>query len=84
MRNVMPSWPGVTRYGGVPLYQDKAQYIDANITYALTPNFSIYANGSNIFGEIEKYSYRFDDNSRQFANSNEFEPRYSIGIRAKF
>jgi TonB-dependent receptor len=73
-----------TIIGGVPLYQDKAQYIDANITYALTPNFSIYANGSNIFGEIEKYSYRFDDNSRQFANSNEFEPRYSIGIRAKF
>jgi iron complex outermembrane receptor protein len=72
------------RIDGIAIFQDTAQYVDANITYALTRNLSLYANASNIFGEIEKYYYQFDKEHRQFASSNEFEPRYSIGIRAKF
>lgn len=68
----------------IPIFQDATQYVDANVTFAFTDNFSIYANGSNIFGEIEKYYYQFDKDSKQFSARNEFEPRYSIGIRAKF
>ena len=69
---------------GIAIFQDKTQYVDLNATFAATDNFSIYANASNVFGEIEKYYYEFNKGQRQFSSSNEFEPRYSIGVRAKF
>ncbi|RHW16680.1 TonB-dependent receptor [Sphingomonas gilva] len=69
---------------GIAIYQDTSQYVDLNVTYAITDNFSLYGNASNVFGEIEKYYYQFDEDSRQFAWRNEFEPRYSAGVRFKF
>ena len=69
---------------GIPIFQDTTQYVDANITFAVTPNISIYANGSNVFGEIERYYYQFKPGAKQFANANEFEPRYSAGVRFRF
>nr|AGU11732.1 TonB dependent receptor [uncultured organism] len=68
----------------IAIYQDTTEYVDANITFALTPNVSIYANGSNILGEIERYYYEFEPGARQFAFANEFEPRYSAGVRFRF
>ena len=69
---------------GIAIFQDTSNYVDVNATYNVTPNVSIYANGSNVFGEIEKYYYEFKPGSTQFSYRNEFEPRYSVGIRARF
>jgi len=71
-------------FGQIPIYQDTAQYVDANITYDINDMVTIYANGSNIFGEIEQYYIEFEPGQKQFHNRNQFEPRYSIGIRARF
>ncbi|QYF88144.1 TonB-dependent receptor [Brevundimonas sp. PAMC22021] len=73
-----------TTFGQIPIYQDTAQYVDVNVTYDLTENITIYANGSNVLGEIEEYYFEFEDGAEQFHSRNEFEPRYSIGLRARF
>lgn len=70
--------------GATPIYQAAAQYVDANITYDVNDMVTIYANGSNIFGEIEEYYLEFEKGQKQFHSRNQFEPRYSIGIRARF
>lgn len=69
---------------GIAIFQDTTEYVDANVTFAVTPNISIYANGSNVFGEIEKYYYQFAKGKTQFSSRNEFEPRYSGGVRFRF
>lgn len=69
---------------GIPVYQDTTEYVDLNATYAVTPNISVYGNASNIFGEIEKYYFQFEKGAEQLHSRNEFEPRYSFGVRAKF
>jgi iron complex outermembrane recepter protein len=71
-------------FGQIPIYQDTAKYVDANVTYNVTDDIAIYANGSNIFGEIEEYYFEFEPGAKQFQARNEFEPRYSIGVRARF
>lgn len=71
-------------FGQIPIYQDTAQYVDMNVTYNVNDMVSIYANGSNVFGEIEEYYLEFEDGQEQFHSRNQFEPRYSIGVRAKF
>lgn len=71
-------------HGAIAVYQDTAQYVDANITYDVNDMVTIYANGSNIFGEIEEYYLEFEKGQKQFHSRNQFEPRYSIGIRARF
>jgi iron complex outermembrane recepter protein len=70
--------------GAIPVYQDESHYVDANITYNVNDMVTIYANGSNVFGEIENYYMQFTPGQKQFHSRNQFEPRYSIGIRARF
>ncbi|KQS54480.1 TonB-dependent receptor [Brevundimonas sp. Leaf363] len=72
------------QFGAIPIYQDTAQYVDANVTYNVSDTMAIYANGSNIFGEIENYYLEFEPGAKQFHSRNQFEPRYSVGIRARF
>jgi iron complex outermembrane receptor protein len=68
----------------IPIYQDTSQYVDVNVTYDVTDNVTVYANGSNVFGEIEEYYLEFEKGAEQFHSRNEFEPRWSMGVRAKF
>ncbi len=70
--------------GGIGIYQDTSQYVDVNLTYDVNDMVTIYANGSNVFGEIEEYYIEFEDGEEQFHSRNQFEPRYSVGIRARF
>jgi len=70
--------------GTIPLFQDTSQYVDVNLTYNVNDQFAIYANGSNVFGERERYFYQLDEDSRQYASQNRFEPRYSAGVRVRF
>jgi TonB-dependent receptor len=71
-------------FGSIPIFQDTAQYVDANVTFNINENIAIYGNASNLFGEIERYYFQFDKDSKQFHSQNEFEPRYSVGVRARF
>lgn len=71
-------------FSGIPIYQDTAQYVDVNVTYDVTDDISVYFNGSNVLGEIEEYYVEFEEGSEQFHSRNQFEPRYSVGIRARF
>lgn len=71
-------------FGNIPIYQDTASYLDVNVTYELTDTMTVYFNGSNVLGEIEEYYFEFEDGAEQFQARNQFEPRYSIGVRARF
>lgn len=67
--------------GGLDLYQEATTYVDANASYDLTDQVTIYANASNITGEYEKYYFQWED---QYAYSRVFEPRVMLGVRARF
>lgn len=71
-------------FGLVPTYQDSTQYVDVNLTYNVNEQVALYANGSNVFGERERYYFEFTDDSRQYASQNRFEPRFSAGVRVRF
>ena len=68
----------------VPIYQDTTGYVDVNVSYNVRDNVTVYVNGSNVSGEIENYFFKFADGKTQYASQNEFEPRYTIGLRAKW
>jgi len=70
--------------GGVLQYQDATAYVDANISYDILDDVTVYLNGSNITGEIETYYADFSNGDTQYLSQNEFEPRYTLGVRAKF
>lgn len=67
-----------------PIFQDNSEYVDVNLSYNVNENISIYANGSNVLGEIEDYYIQFDPNAKQYAYQNEFETRYTVGVRFKW
>ncbi|WP_299174891.1 TonB-dependent receptor [uncultured Brevundimonas sp.] len=71
-------------FGSIPVYQDTSQYVDVNVTYDVNEMITVYANGSNVLGEIEEYYLEFEPGAEQFQSRNEFEPRYTIGVRARF
>ena len=54
------------------------------MTYDVNDMVTVYANGSNVLGEIEEYYLEFKPGAEQFQSRNEFEPRYTIGVRARF
>jgi hypothetical protein len=37
-----------------------------------------------VLGEIERYYFQFTPEHRQYHSQNEFEPRYSAGVRVRF
>lgn len=69
---------------GINGYQDSIGYLDAQVTYNFRDNISFYVNGSNITGEIEDYYADFGAGPQQYWYTNEFEARYTIGVRARF
>lgn len=76
--------PDKTDMRSIPVMQESTDYVDVNVTVNLTDWISIYGNGSNIFGERERYYFQFDDDSKQYHSQNRFEPRYSAGVRVRF
>jgi outer membrane receptor protein involved in Fe transport len=69
---------------GVRLFADATAYVDANISYDVLDDVTVYLNASNITGEMERYQLDFSKGDTQFASINEFEARYTLGVRAKF
>jgi TonB-dependent receptor len=66
---------------GLELYQQPTNYVDASISYDFTPSLTIYAQGSNLTGEYEKYYLTFPDEK---AYNNIYERRFMAGARVKF
>jgi TonB-dependent receptor len=69
---------------GVPGYQDSIGYLDAQATYHINDDVSVYVNGSNMTGESEEYYLDWGAGPVQYWQQNEFEARYTIGVRARF
>jgi TonB-dependent receptor len=68
----------------IPIYQDSTGYVDVIVSYIVRDYVTVFFNGSNVSGEIENYYARFAKGFTQYINQNEFEPRYTVGIRAKW
>lgn len=68
----------------IPIFQDSTSYVDVNVSYAVRDNVTVYFNGSNVTGEIENYYARFAKGQTQYVWQNEFEPRYTLGVRARW
>jgi TonB-dependent receptor len=66
---------------GTQLYQMPTNYVDASVSYDITPNFTVFAQGANLTGEYERYYIVWKD---QKAYNNIYERRFSVGARAKF
>jgi len=77
-RAVQQNFGGIT---GLELYQQPTNYVDASISYDFTPNLTIYAQGSNLTGEYEKYYLTYLDEK---AYNNIYERRFMAGARVKF
>ncbi|WP_210163340.1 TonB-dependent receptor [Niveispirillum irakense] len=67
-----------------PVYQESSQYVDVNVSYDVTDNITVYANGSNVLGEKEDYVVQFAPGIKQYAWQNEYEPRYTLGARFRW
>lgn len=73
-----------SNYGGIQglaQYQEPTNYLDASISYDITPQFSVYGQASNLTGETERYYLTWQD---QVFNENIYERRFIAGVRAKF
>ena len=66
---------------GLELYQAPTNYIDANVSYDINPHLTVYAQGSNLTGEYEKYYLTWKD---ERAYNNLYERRFAAGVRVKF
>ena len=70
--------------GDLAGYQDSIGYLDGQVTYAINDNIFVYLNGSNITGESEDYFIDFGAGPSQYWQQNEFEARYTVGVRGRF
>ncbi|WP_041524031.1 TonB-dependent receptor [Gilvimarinus agarilyticus] len=68
-------------WGSGTLWQDSTSYVDASASYDINDNVSVFVNASNLTGEKETYYLEWKD---QFAWQNEYEARYTMGVRATF
>lgn len=66
---------------GLTLYQKPTNYIDASVSYDITPDFTVYVQGTNLTQEYEDYYFQWTD---QYAYQNIYERRLIAGIRARF
>lgn len=70
-----------SRQGNFGIYQDAVGFVDLSASYDINDNFTVYFNGSNVTGAYEDYYMQWED---QYAFQNYYEPRYTLGLRARF
>ncbi|MEH3038087.1 MAG: TonB-dependent receptor [Sphingomonas adhaesiva] len=71
-------------YGGISglaQYQAPTNYVDASVSYDVTPFLTLYGQASNLTGETERFYLTFPS---QVLNENIFERRFIAGARVKF
>ncbi len=69
---------------GFALYEPGATYLDANVSYDVMDNVTVYLQGANLTSTDFKQVYRLADGVEQNAFIFDNEARYSLGVRAKF
>ncbi|VXC29661.1 TonB-dependent receptor [Sphingomonas sp. 8AM] len=73
-----------SNYGGIvglAQYQAPTNYLDASISYDVTPFITLYGQASNLTGETERYYLTWTD---QVFNENIYERRFIAGARVRF
>ncbi|HEY0681948.1 MAG TPA: TonB-dependent receptor [Steroidobacter sp.] len=68
-------------FGREPTFVQPYQQIDARASYAITDNFSVFAEGVNLGNEIQHRVGRYDN---QILLLEETGRRYTLGVRAEF
>jgi len=68
-------------FGGEPTFVQPFSQIDARFSFAMAPNFSVFAEGVNLANERTEKVGRFDN---QILLLEETGPRYSVGVRMEF
>ncbi|MBB5711316.1 TonB-dependent receptor [Sphingomonas xinjiangensis] len=71
-------------YGGIAglaQYQRPTNYLDASISFDVTPNLTLYGQASNLTAETERYYLTYAD---QVLFENIYERRFIAGVRARF
>jgi TonB-dependent receptor len=66
---------------GMTLYQRPTNYIDASVSYDVSPDLTVYLQGSNLTNEFEDYYFQWGN---EYANQNLYERRLLLGVRARF
>lgn len=72
---------GSAAVGGQSLYQDTYSQLDFSATYHATENLDVFLHGSNLTEEVQQTYLQF---SNQKAFRNEYESRWTLGVRATF
>ncbi|MBS0613039.1 MAG: TonB-dependent receptor [Proteobacteria bacterium] len=65
---------------GFEEYQAPTFYLDASLSFDITPQLQVYAQGSNLTNERERYYLVWPD---QKLHTTQFEPRYLLGVRGR-
>ncbi|MFT4247338.1 MAG: TonB-dependent receptor [Pseudomonas sp.] len=63
------------------IWNEAVGYLDASISYDVTPYLTLYLQGTNLTGESER---RYAQWSNQYYDQNIFERRYYAGLRLRF
>jgi TonB-dependent receptor len=66
---------------GLTFYQRPTNYLDASVSYDVTPDLTVYLQGSNLTNEYEDYYFQWGN---QYGNQNLYERRLLLGVRARF
>ncbi len=69
---------------GYATYTPSESYVDANVSYDVMENVTVYFQGANLTGTDVRQVYRLADGVEQEAFVYDNEARYSLGVRAKF
>ena len=81
-RLVSSNYSGIQQDGrGLAQYQMPTNYLDASISYDVTPYLTLYGQASNLTGETERYYLTWTD---QVFNESIYERRFIAGVRARF
>lgn len=63
------------------IWNESVGYLDASLSYDITPRFTVYVQGTNLTGESER---RYAQWSNHYYDQNIFERRYYAGVRFRF
>ena len=66
---------------GSPVYTEAYSQVDANVSYAITENFTVFAEALNLTEETQRSFVRYEE---QLLRANQYGARYNLGMRYKF
>jgi outer membrane receptor protein involved in Fe transport len=71
---------GLDQYGS-SVYTEACSQVDANVRYAITENFTVFAEALNLTEETQRSYVRYEE---QLLRANQYGARYNLGMRYKF